>query len=82
QNDAHGCPPCKSIGCRTNTGAGPLWREFLRRSRDVGTACKQPADFHSMKKLTMPHAHIPYDMPHFSLTSSFKNDVRIKEVRP
>jgi hypothetical protein len=27
-----------------NPGAGPLWREFLRRSRDVGTASNQPAD--------------------------------------
>jgi hypothetical protein len=67
---------------RINTGAGPLWREFLRRSRDVGTACKEPADFQSMKKLPMPFAHARSGMPRSSTTPTFKNDVRAKEVRP
>jgi hypothetical protein len=65
-----------------NTGAGPLWREFLRRSRDVGTACRKPADFQSMNKLTMPFAHARSGMPRSSTTPNVKNDVRTKEVRP
>ncbi|MCY1184710.1 hypothetical protein D9M73_254290 [compost metagenome] len=67
-----------------NTGAGPLWREFLRRSRDVGTASKLAGGLATMKTDLMPDAcalsavRVFVSKPHFFCEPGV---VRSKEAR-
>ena len=82
ENKCH--PRPFDIVAAVNPGAGPLWREFLRRSRDVGTASKLAGGLAPMKTDLMPHACAPSAVrisvlkPHFFTESGV---VRAKEAR-
>jgi len=65
-----------------NLVPGPSGESFKRRSRDVGTASKQPAEYKQMKIHPMRSSHARDGMRISSGYAAFGQHAFVAEVRP